>query len=58
MAAIEAEFPSVRRFELFTGHLSTRNLHFYRSLGYKELKTVPVSEKLSFVYLEKFAPPR
>jgi GNAT superfamily N-acetyltransferase len=58
MAAIEAAFPSVRRFELFTGHLSTRNLHFYRSLGYKELKTVPVSEKLSFVYLEKFAPPR
>lgn len=58
MAAIEAEFPSVGRFELFTGHLSTRNLRFYRSLGYREFKTVAVSEKLSFIYLEKSAPPR
>jgi GNAT superfamily N-acetyltransferase len=53
MGAIEAEFPAVRRFELFTGHLSTRNLHFYRSLGYVEFKTVAVHTRLSFVYLEK-----
>jgi ribosomal protein S18 acetylase RimI-like enzyme len=53
MAAIEAEFPNARRFELFTGHLSTRNLRFYRTLGYQEYKTVAVSGTLSFVYLEK-----
>lgn len=53
MAAIEAHFPRVRRFELFTGHLSTRNLHFYRGLGYRDFKTVAVNPTLSFVYLEK-----
>lgn len=53
MAAIEAQFPGVRRFELFTGHLSKRNLGFYRGLGYREFKTLLVSPTLSFVYLEK-----
>jgi GNAT superfamily N-acetyltransferase len=53
MAAIEAEFPAVRRFELFTGHLSSRNLGFYRGLGYQDFKTVVLSSTLSFVYLEK-----
>lgn len=53
MAAIEAQFPQAKRFELFTGHLSTRNLFFYRSLGYRELKTVALSPELSFIYLEK-----
>lgn len=53
MAAIESEFLGVRRFELFTGHQSVRNLHFYRALGYRDFKTVAVSPALSFVYLEK-----
>jgi ribosomal protein S18 acetylase RimI-like enzyme len=55
MAAIEARFPQAQRFELFTGHLSTRNLRFYRGLGYRDFKTVAVSPSLSFVYLEKSA---
>lgn len=55
MGAIEAEFPGVRRFELFTGHLSTRNLRFYRSLGYQEFKTIAVDARLSFVYLQKWS---
>lgn len=55
MAAIEAEFPGVRRFELFTGHLSARNLRFYRALGYQDFKTVAVGPTLSLVYLEKCA---
>lgn len=58
MTAIEAEFPTVRRFELFTGHLSSRNLRFYRTLGYQEFKTVAVNQRMSFVYLEKLLPPR
>ena len=53
MASIEAQFPRIRRFELFTGHLSTRNLSFYRGLGYQDFKTVVLSPALSFVYLEK-----
>jgi ribosomal protein S18 acetylase RimI-like enzyme len=55
MAAIEARFPHARRFELFTGHLSTRNLGFYRSLGYTDFKTVPLTPVIQFVYLEKQA---
>jgi ribosomal protein S18 acetylase RimI-like enzyme len=59
MAAIEARFPTVGRFELFTGHASTRNLRFYRGLGYTEFKTSVATAALSFVYLEKIgSPPR
>jgi GNAT superfamily N-acetyltransferase len=57
MAAIEAEFPRVRRFELFTGHASIRNLRFYRELGYTDFKTSVVTAALSFVYLEKAQSP-
>jgi ribosomal protein S18 acetylase RimI-like enzyme len=56
MAAIEAQFPNTTRFELFTGHLSERNLHFYHGLGYKDLRTVAVTPSLSFVYFEKISP--
>jgi ribosomal protein S18 acetylase RimI-like enzyme len=58
MAAIESRFPQARRFELFTGHLSTRNLGFYRGLGYTAFKTVALTSAIQFVYLEKQAPPR
>ena len=54
---IEAEFPHARRFELSTGHLSVRNLHFYRRLGYQDFKTIAVSPTLSFVYLHKLRAP-
>jgi ribosomal protein S18 acetylase RimI-like enzyme len=53
MKAIEARFPAARRFELFTGVRSERNLHLYRKLGYKDLRTETVTPTLSFVYLEK-----
>jgi len=58
MSAIEAQFPRVRRFELFTGHASIRNLRFYRGLGYVDFKTSVVTAALSFVYLEKMQSPR
>jgi ribosomal protein S18 acetylase RimI-like enzyme len=58
MAAIEARFPDARRFELFTGHRSTRNLGFYRGLGYEDFKTVALTPTILFVYLEKQAPAR
>jgi hypothetical protein len=58
MASIEAQFPNVRRFELFTGDASLRNLRFYRGLGYADFKTSVVTAALSFVYLEKMQSPR
>jgi ribosomal protein S18 acetylase RimI-like enzyme len=53
MAEIETVFPSAKRFELFTGHKSERNLYLYRKLGYQTFKQKPFNEKLSFVFLEK-----
>jgi ribosomal protein S18 acetylase RimI-like enzyme len=53
MHAIEAEFGSARRFELFTGHRSERNLYLYTKLGYQPFRSEWVSEALTVVYLEK-----
>jgi ribosomal protein S18 acetylase RimI-like enzyme len=55
MREIERRFEHAARFELFTGHRSARNLYLYDKLGYRAFKTVPVSDALSIVYLEKFA---
>ncbi|MBN1283873.1 MAG: GNAT family N-acetyltransferase [Anaerolineae bacterium] len=53
MRAIEERFPGAKRFELFTGYKSARNLHLYEKLGYRAFKTEPVTANLSLVYLEK-----
>ncbi len=53
MAEIEACFPEARRFELFTGHRSERNLHLYQKLGYRPVRREKVSENLTMVFLEK-----
>jgi len=53
MSEIEAAFPQVKRYELFTGHKSERNLYLYGKLGYTEFKRQPVNEKLELVFLEK-----
>ena len=54
MQAIEQQFKFANRYELFTGHKSTRNLHLYQKLGYYEFKRVPVNESLTMVFLEKY----
>jgi ribosomal protein S18 acetylase RimI-like enzyme len=53
MNQIELSFGFVRRFELFTGHKSERNIHFYELLGYKIFKNVEINNNLSFVFMEK-----
>jgi len=50
---VEARFPGARRFELFTGHKSERNLYLYQKLGYRVWKTEFVHERLDLVYLAK-----
>jgi len=42
-----------RRFELFTGHRSERNLHLYQKLGYREFKRETVHHRLTLVFMEK-----
>jgi len=53
MNRIEKDFKKAKRFEIFTGHKSERNLYLYEKLGYKRFKTVKANEKLTIVYLEK-----
>jgi ribosomal protein S18 acetylase RimI-like enzyme len=53
MRAIEAAFTEADRFELFTGHRSTRNLYLYQKLGYVPCRRQPVNESLEMIFLEK-----
>jgi ribosomal protein S18 acetylase RimI-like enzyme len=53
MKKIEEVFKGARRFELFTGHKSEKNLYLYQKLGYKIFKKVKAHGRLNIVYLEK-----
>jgi phosphoribosylanthranilate isomerase/ribosomal protein S18 acetylase RimI-like enzyme len=53
LQAAETSFPEARRFELFTGDRSERNLHLYQKAGYREFRRQVVNERLTLVYLEK-----
>jgi N-acetylglutamate synthase-like GNAT family acetyltransferase len=54
MQAIEEHFRMADRYELFTGHRSTRDLYLYRKLGYREFKRVPVNDLIVLVFLGKY----
>jgi len=49
----EALFPEAERCELFTGERSERNLHLYRSAGYREFRREALNDRVTLVYLEK-----
>lgn len=53
MAAVENHFIGVRRYELFTGHKSERNLYLYGKLGYRLCRTEPLSDRVTTLVLEK-----
>jgi GNAT superfamily N-acetyltransferase len=50
---LEAMFPQARRFELFTGHKSERNIALYRHLGYAPFRRTRVHPGLELVHLER-----
>jgi len=50
---IERNFNTVSRFELFTGHKSEKEIHFYQKQGYIIFKKEKVDEILTMVYFEK-----
>ena len=54
MKSIEDSFKNNKRYELFTGQKSKRNLHLYQKIGYKEFKLIPIHENLNMIYLEKY----
>jgi ribosomal protein S18 acetylase RimI-like enzyme len=53
LAEIERKHSTCRRFELFTGIKSQRNIRLYEKAGYKAFKTQSVSNKLSLICFEK-----
>jgi len=54
MQEIENRYLSVvNRYELSTGHKSARNLHFYKKLGYKELRQEPLNNNCDLIILYK-----
>lgn len=55
MKSIEDSFKDNKRYELFTGHKSIRNLHLYHKLGYREFKRMPIHENLTMIFLERYA---
>jgi GNAT superfamily N-acetyltransferase len=44
----------VKRYELFTGSKSERNLYLYKKHGYREFKTEDQTDKVKIVFLQKF----
>ena len=56
MNELEGCFPGARRFELFTGHKSERNIRLYGKLGYRVFKHQRVTDTLSFTFMEKIRP--
>ncbi len=53
MFAIEKKFDFVRRYELYTGHKSEKNLALYAKLGYREFGRRPQSATVMLICLEK-----
>lgn len=53
MRQVEQRFPQARRFELFTGHRSNRNLSFYQHLGYVSFREQQLSDRVTLIFLEK-----
>jgi len=53
MSYIEHHNNMVKRFELFTGHRSVRNLYLYEKLGYREYKREKAGDHLTLIFLEK-----
>ena len=53
MRTVEESLRNIKKIELFTGDKSTKNIYFYKKLGFNEFKTEKVNDNLSLVYLRK-----
>jgi GNAT superfamily N-acetyltransferase len=56
MAAIEARFAHVNRYELFTGYKDEKNIRLYTSLGYSRFREERRDDGMIFYFLEKTNP--
>jgi GNAT superfamily N-acetyltransferase len=55
MTEIEKHFAKAKRFELFTGYRSKRNIYLYLKVGYQLFKIETIRPSLKLLYLEKFS---
>ena len=53
MQVVEARFPDVKRFELFTGYKSVRSINLYTSLGYVIFKEEAEAQPVKLICMEK-----
>jgi ribosomal protein S18 acetylase RimI-like enzyme len=53
MNEIETIFNGCKRFELFTGDKSEKNLRLYQKRGYRIFKTAKMTDRTNIVFLEK-----
>jgi GNAT superfamily N-acetyltransferase len=53
MHEIERHFAQARRYEIFTGQKSERNIYLYQKLGYHIFRTQRLTDKVTLVYMEK-----
>jgi N-acetylglutamate synthase-like GNAT family acetyltransferase len=53
LRAIEECFAQARRYELFTGEKSERNMYFYQKWGYHIFRKEDLTDKVPLVFLEK-----
>ena len=53
LVALEANYPYVNRFELFTGDQNSAALGLYESIGYERIGTLEVAPGVELVTLEK-----
>jgi ribosomal protein S18 acetylase RimI-like enzyme len=53
MREVEDAFAGAKRFELFTGDRSERNLYFYRKHGYRVFESKELTGRVTLVYMEK-----
>jgi len=54
MNEIENYFSKAKRFELFTGHRSEKNIFLYQKLGYQTFGTQNITKNLNLLFMEKF----
>lgn len=53
MVHIEDCFSEVDKYSLFTGKKSKKNIYFYESLGYNQVKEEQLNNKVRLIYFEK-----
>jgi N-acetylglutamate synthase-like GNAT family acetyltransferase len=53
VVAAEEAFPRAKRFEVFTGSKSDRNITRFRKLGYQEFKTEQATPAITWIYMQK-----